>query len=974
MPTNLMTVQGQLIGLTSRSVPAGDIHAVVNIPNQNLWAKAYQNLRDGYGRAAPSTDPALAALVPHRSQLVRLPSRPVQPHVFEYEFTFADVQLARQLASDYKAFPQQLGINETNPYTVAQCLSSLMKRVESDYRRPGHTPRRVRIHFLGGVPGSGKTTALVAHLQAMHAQRPFDATSLRFHTWAHALRDPIQAAMLGVFPFLHPVNFATYGNIYVQYFGGTLVLDDATLLHAGSVPLMALTNTQITDLVITADTAQNRLTIGSPDAVTRPAISTAEWLAPFNLHYATRTLRFSAEICELFGLPPPVYPAGMPPRHGSVYVTSAAPEGVLNLVVSPRFENTLASSGVRAATFQSCQGHTAEGDIAIDLGGLTSTTPDHAFWTALTRATGNIFLVLGSSLPVTPTLDETTFARSSILSAIMAVSARWQVTRLTAAADPDRLIARAVQAHLARSVGPAAAFSLGLPAPSPMVGTYVRADIRARWLERPRDGSGDFFTARTQRAIEELGKTRGSPAFSAHRSSQSHRRGDIGHLLRLYYPICGDTDLRAESTGYTLPPLPELGRWHDPSYTFQPEVSEDHRELHSSGHPTRVHIQDGPAGWQHHYGNDRILERISIKRRIKIGDDTGPATRQERRRAALLLKGLRKFVDFGRLNEHTFAPAEFERIASRAIASWTSSRTGAAIASSIGKYDKRLDDPYCSVGLFVKQQLVKKLPAYGRTAKAAQIVSEFVGTKLFADAPWATYVEKMTLRYLRPSTYLHCRMSPDDLSTWYRRHWRRGPSTANDYTAWDSGCDKATVLALVEYFRRLGLPEPVVQRYLRDRTHVTSFLGPHMTKQESGDRWTWLANTIVNMMITGASLACPPGTPAAFSGDDSIVLGTWRRPADYTRELVSMTPKLEFGDRLEFCGYLFGGDDVYIQPKVIRLRAACGLALGRNDIDYWRSIGDAIAECSARGDHVDPELRMAEWYRRYAIQIFGLSL
>jgi len=151
-------------------------------------------------------------------------------------------------------------------------------------------------------------------------------------------------------------------------------------------------------------------------------------------------------------------------------------------------------------------------------------------------------------------------------------------------------------------------------------------------------------------------------------------------------------------------------------------------------------------------------------------------------------------------------------------------------------------------------------------------------------------------------------------------------------------------------------------------------LGPHKPKQESGDRYTWIVNSLVNAAITGASLNCPAQTPCGFSGDDSIVCGNWRKAMHFEPHEWLMKPKPEYGDRLTFCGMQFGGVDVYFDTTVIMHRAQNGIALGRSDPDYWRSIQDSIREAGSKAPDYDSELATAEHFLLTAQKLFKFSL
>lgn len=146
-----------------------------------------------------------------------------------------------------------------------------------------------------------------------------------------------------------------------------------------------------------------------------------------------------------------------------------------------------------------------------------------------------------------------------------------------------------------------------------------------------------------------------------------------------------------------------------------------------------------------------------------------------------------------------------------------------------------------------------------------------------------------------------------------------------------------------------------------------------MPRQESGDRWTWILNTLRNAALTGASLDCPQHTPICVSGDDSVTLGAWRRTSGFVPSNWLMVPKREEGTTMEFCGLVFGGPDVSFDPAVIHWRSRYGLQQGRNDPDYWLSIKQAIIECASKLGGNSPKLAGALLNLRRAILLFNLS-
>lgn len=240
--------------------------------------------------------------------------------------------------------------------------------------------------------------------------------------------------------------------------------------------------------------------------------------------------------------------------------------------------------------------------------------------------------------------------------------------------------------------------------------------------------------------------------------------------------------------------------------------------------------------------------------------------------------------------------------------------------------------------LFLKSQAVKKLEKLGGVAAPGQIVATFPLAKTLRDSVWALYLERLLLRDCRPTTYLHCRTTFSDMTTFYKRFWQKGPTTANDYTAWDSGCDALFLNFDCWLMTTYGIPKPYVEQYFHERCNTSAYVGPMPIMQFSGDRWTWLLNTARNAALTGWSLNCPAATPAAFSGDDSVVLGAWGKASDFRPSAVRMTPKRVVADTNTFCGYLFGMDELCVSPVVVLARARIGFEDGRRDESFWDSI------------------------------------
>jgi hypothetical protein len=307
-----------------------------------------------------------------------------------------------------------------------------------------------------------------------------------------------------------------------------------------------------------------------------------------------------------------------------------------------------------------------------------------------------------------------------------------------------------------------------------------------------------------------------------------------------------------------------------------------------------------------------------------------------------LKQGFRKFFS----PRHVpFSPNHAEAVMPRTIRSWCAGKTKAAIASSMAQSPPDWDPLFTK--LFLKGQVVKKLGALFGRAKAGQTVATFPKSRIFEDSFWAVYVRDVVESWRLPTTYLHDQPL-SRMFSWYSQFSRRGLQTANDYTAWDSGCDHVFALFDAWILEESGVPAEYIDRYLQAKFNTRSYLGPALPMQFSGDRWTWLFNTLRNAALTGASLNCKAGTPAMFSGDDSLVFGHFIYNRGFVPSDWLMTPKTERGFSLDFCGFT-AGDTLYVSPHVLLARARIAIRDGKNDPSFWDSFDLAARYSHRRG-------------------------
>jgi len=657
-----------IIGYVSRQLSRVELGSIINQP-ATKFLRSWIRLDGAIPSAAAVAEGLTSVGLP---AFVNLTRRPVERQEIDYVLTAADHDIAVKLGQDIKNKPDVLDLKDYRASDIARGSYELAKAARTAFR--SGSPRKVKLHLFHGAPGSGKSYAAQQWLAARHATTPFTNANFRVHTWLNSLRGPLQSSFEQLMPFLQSFNFQTGSMPLAQPLPGTIMFDDATQLWPGFLQLVIASNPGLTDVVLTFDVTQGRTAFPNADSLVRSELSTAEWLAALSTKYGTEMWRLSMSNCSLFGFPLPAAP-----RPGSLNGVVAFVSNVIAdlplLVVSPRFATSQADSGQRCMTFRECQGFTIQGDVTLDLGGLSATSNDNAWWTALTRARGNMMLFLGP-LSSGPGLNEPFYGRSNIASALLAVAAQSQCSVITPARDPMRLVARSVQAHMSRCLSPAAAAYVGLPVATPLVGSRVNSRHKAEWLDSPRDSFlGDYWTARSHRAQFKGFASASSPAFSRHSSQVSDPASGVSDLLRHYASIPNDAKLHSDDGGYVMPSAPVISAQADPALNHGRMRDPDFREVIRGTNSTMQHVEDGPHEILHHTRADRLTASISEQKRINVGVDWGHLSSGEQRRLKQLKRGFGKFFSVPAWNEQGWNANLFERCASEAYAPWCGKRT-----------------------------------------------------------------------------------------------------------------------------------------------------------------------------------------------------------------------------------------------------------------------------------------------------------
>jgi hypothetical protein len=940
--------------------------AVMNIPM--AWVKVYDYLRGVGPQIAAVASRAYGAPIAPRPVINFAPAPlPVLPLQEDYHpgviLSPAAIQRARNLASDLKAHPEVLNNVDISGALVAKGLDQLAIHM---------IPQPVNFTLLNGLPGTGKSFRLRQIITRLVNTPGFQPQNLKIHTWTQVLRGQNRAAFAPLIPGCTAANFPSSIRPLTEGVSGVVIFDDAGLLWPGFIELVILANPGITDVICTFDSCQARMPFPHQDSLTRNDVTTVEWLSTMSRHYATEQRRLSRGVSRLLGLPAPAAPWA-----GNFIICSSPPPGVPLLAASPRFVETVVRGGSYCVPFADSQGMSFNGDYAVDCGGLTSAMTDAMMFTAMTRARGNVFLVVDNIALSVATLVEPSYGRSMIISAILAVSAKQVTAVVSPAADPFGLVAHATRAHMTRMLSVPARRALGLQgAAMPVVAGF--GELLPIYSPRSSAFTGAFLDPiTTDAASAALGGfdrgARGS-AFDfiapAHAAGETSRHASFRDALKLFTPM--DLETRVTAPPRDPPPIParpaDLAPV-DPALLFTECSGPEAREVVDGrgGRYTQQIAEGSSLLPLRHRARDPATMAISIKKRIVNKRDDPTLSSAEARTARSLREGLNKFFRMPYRQQY-IDPRIFESCLQDRLLSWAANRTVRDLHRIVSQSPPDWDPTFTK--LFLKSQSVKKMDKIGGPAKPGQIVTTFPLVKTFADGVWALYLERRMTALARPTTYLHCRAGFPQLQHWAHANWKSGPTTANDYTAWDSGCDRTFLEFDCWLFSLMGLPADYVDRYRHDKSNMTTFMGPMQIMQLSGDRYTWLMNTIRNAALTGISLDCPVGTPACFSGDDSLVLGAYSAPKSFRPNSVKMQPKTVVSPAGTFCGFLFDPMP-RIDPAVCLVRARIGFEDGRRDASFWDSVDYAIRH-GVRFDFSSSELSTAAAISLEARKAFGL--
>jgi hypothetical protein len=929
-------IQPGPVGLISRRFTLAQISPNFQMPRG--WTDVYARLTGALINAAAvlAGGNAVNALAPY----VPVALNPLVQQTVQWTMNQQELTGAANLARDIKQYPNVMNAHDIDSGRIAATLVLAAKSCP---------PRQIELVILHAAAGIGKTYSLQQSLPNWMRDGP-----VRFHTWYNTRRGDLIADFAPILGASYNERSVCTGWVPLfQPCDGTIVFDDAGLLPAWYIPLVCCMSRSIHRVVVTYDAAQSSQPFPEANSIVRGGSldTTITWLNSYSTNYSLATRRLCVDIADLLGIPRIVAP-GQYVTHGAIYVVAKAPKNIPLYVASPRFAQVVAFGNRPAFEMAAIQGQTVHGDWAVDLGGLTSQISDSLIYMALTRGTGSCFLVLPSSniqTNGTPTLVQESYGASLILSAILAVCVHHNTPVITGALDVDRVVARAVQQHMSNSLPVVCSTALGFPPDPPTV-------AGPQPFRRSPLGTPSYFPAlplyMENTAFAHLAATsdqRRGVAPQPVQHDHSPRREAVRELLQHRALVTNETLLAPPATeSVDVPSLPAM-REPDPATMPVPTLNADARERVVIGHGVTKQVKvNGSSLGLHHNPRDAASTAFSLTERYRKAHNRRAQTVSPA--AQELIGGLQQFVrpGTGSIDHACLAQCQSEY-----LQSWASKKTMTTLRAQVDA--NPIDRPPDWIEVTAKGQRVKKLEARTANAKKFQMISNASHSRLFHDAVWALYLEKQLVKHLRPGVYLHTRASLRHMQRWYDKWWNTSEEvTYVDYTGWDTGVDSSFTEAYRRVLLQFGVPEEIADKFARERNNSRAFFGPMPVMQMSGDRYTWVANTLGNMMLSGVTLKVkkirgsavndaltPSAVVACFSGDDSIFCG--RFDAYDPRHFgFFFIPKLTVSRYGEFCGFMFGHAKLSISPAGLLHRLSIMWGDGVNDPDALRSYDELL--------------------------------
>ncbi|BAJ17497.1 RNA-dependent RNA polymerase, partial [Lagenaria mild mosaic virus] len=246
------------------------------------------------------------------------------------------------------------------------------------------------------------------------------------------------------------------------------------------------------------------------------------------------------------------------------------------------------------------------------------------------------------------------------------------------------------------------------------------------------------------------------------------------------------------------------------------------------------------------------------------------------------------------------------------------------------------------ISLFLKSQWVKKIEKLGAIKiKPGQTIASFHQATVMLFGTMARYMRRMREIFAPKEIMINCEVTPENLSSWAAGDmgcWTfKGPSLANDFTAFDQSQDGAMLQFEILKAKHHSIPDDILDAYLTIKTNSKIFLGTLAIMRLTGEGPTFDANTECNIAFTHTKFDIPKGVAQLYAGDDSAIdcLPRERPSFKLIADKLKLTSKpvislQQKGDWAEFCGFRITPKGLIKDP--MKLHASLMLEIKKKNV------------------------------------------
>jgi len=337
-----------------------------------------------------------------------------------------------------------------------------------------------------------------------------------------------------------------------------------------------------------------------------------------------------------------------------------------------------------------------------------------------------------------------------------------------------------------------------------------------------------------------------------------------------------------------------------------------------------------------HKRSDNGTYKLSVEKRLKTQSADQNAARKRKCPRRDMIDEIDRLV----VNWPKWTAEKHAEYIDTAVEEYCSKRTVKAVIQKLESHDPTRTG--ADIVISLKNQVIKKAEKKNKDAIPGQLIHEYDILTTLTDSAYALFIENELIPAFPSQFLFYRRMAPKEFVQAYRRTWRVGNGVySSDVTRWDVGCDAGLLNFDEHLMRRCGFPEDYIAEYVWRRLNSKSQHGPMATMQNSGDRYTWVLNSIRRAVVTSIVCQVQQSDTVAINGDDAAI----DRVCD---ALPFPDSPWEFKDQNgltgEFSGFTLGLKEPVYDAAGIQYRTDILVSRDPSALDKWVNYLDLLSQ------------------------------